>query len=54
MADLLASSPVPLSIDEIAARFSARGRWKQRLPKLLEMLIALGLAHEKDGKLSAA
>ncbi|KGM57792.1 DNA methyltransferase [Lysobacter arseniciresistens ZS79] len=49
VADLLAASPVPLSIDEIAARFTARGPWKKRLPKLLEMLVALGRAQEKDG-----
>jgi hypothetical protein len=50
VADLLAGSPVPLSIDEIAARFSGRGQWKKRLPKLLEMLVALGRAAEMDGR----
>jgi len=53
VADLLAASPVPLSIEEIAARFTARGPWKKRLPKLLEMLVALGRAQEQDGKLAA-
>ena len=53
VADLLAASPVPLSIDEIASRFTARGPWKKRLPKLLEMLVALGRAQEQDGKLVA-
>ena len=42
VADLLAVSPAPLSPDEIAAHFTARGLWKKRLPKLLEMLVALG------------
>lgn len=46
--DVLAASPVPLSIDEIAARFTARGPWKKRLPKLLEMLVILGRAEEVD------
>ncbi|MGY0559816.1 class I SAM-dependent DNA methyltransferase [Luteimonas sp. A277] len=53
VADLLAASPIPLSTDEIAARFTARGRWKERLPKLLEMLVALGSAQEKDGTFTA-
>ncbi|HEU4775083.1 MAG TPA: DNA methyltransferase [Lysobacter sp.] len=54
VADLLAASPVPLSLDEIAARFTARGPWKKRLPKLVEMLVALGRAQEQDGKIGAA
>jgi len=49
VADVLAASPVPLSLDEIAARFTARGPWKRRLPKLVEMLVALGRAQEKEG-----
>lgn len=53
VADVLAASPVPLSTAEIAARFTARGRWKERLPKLLEMLVALGLGQEKEGRFSA-
>ncbi|MGY1424321.1 hypothetical protein [Lysobacter sp. A289] len=53
-ADLLATSPVPLSLDEIAARFTARGPWKKRLPKLVEMLVVLGRAQEQDGKIGAA
>lgn len=61
VADLLSVSPVPLSQDEIAARFTARGPWKKRLPQLpqlpqllemLEMLVALARAHEQDGKYS--
>lgn len=53
VADVLAASPVPLSIDEIAARFTARGPWKKRLPRLVEMLVALGRALEQGGKISA-
>lgn len=53
VADVLAASPDPLSTAEIAARFTAKGRWKERLPKLLEMLVALGTAQELDGKFSA-
>ncbi|MDZ4377700.1 MAG: type IIL restriction-modification enzyme MmeI [Xanthomonadaceae bacterium] len=44
VAEVLASSPIALSVDEIAARFSARGQWKKRLPPLLDMLVALGRA----------
>ncbi|MEN5206684.1 DNA methyltransferase [Stenotrophomonas terrae] len=53
VADVLAGSAVPLSTDEIAARFTARGPWKRRLPKLLEMLVALGRAQESDGRFAA-
>ncbi|HAI58983.1 MAG TPA: SAM-dependent methyltransferase, partial [Xanthomonadaceae bacterium] len=44
VAELLAASRTPLSLDEIAARFTARGPWKKRLPALLDMLAALGRA----------
>lgn len=44
VADALAASPVPLSVDDIAGRFTARGPWKKRLPQLLDMLVALGRA----------
>ncbi len=52
VADLLASSPLPLSVDDIAARFSSRGAWKKRLPQLLEMLVSLGRAQETSGRYS--
>jgi hypothetical protein len=48
VADLLAASPVPLSADEIAERFTSRGSWKKRLPQLLQMLVALGRANEQE------
>jgi hypothetical protein len=50
VADALSASPVPLSIDDLAARFTARGPWKKRLPQLLDMLVALGRAHEINGR----
>src|SRR5690606_653897 len=53
VADLLAASPVPLSINDIAACFTARGPWKKRLPRLLDMLVALGRAQEQEGMFSA-
>ena len=49
VADLLANSPAPLSIDEIGNRFTARGPWKKRLPQLLDMLVALGRVELRGG-----
>lgn len=53
VADALAASPAALSLDDIAARFTARGPWKKRLPQLLDMLVALGRAKEQDGRYAA-
>ena len=44
VADLLAESAVPLTLDAIAARFKGRGPWKKSLPTLLATLEALGRA----------
>lgn len=49
----LSASAVPLSLDEIAARFTARGPWKKRLPQLLDMLVAMGRAREDAGRFRA-
>jgi hypothetical protein len=54
VAELLAASPVPMSLDDIAGRFTARGPWKKRLPELIGMLVALGRAREHDGQYRAA
>lgn len=53
VADVLSASPQTLSLDDIAARFTARGPWKKRLPQLLEMLVAMGRARETDGRYRA-
>lgn len=50
VADALSASLVPLSPDDLATRFTARGPWKKRLPQLLDMLVALGRAQEIDGR----
>ncbi|MFN8767996.1 MAG: class I SAM-dependent DNA methyltransferase [Lysobacteraceae bacterium] len=42
VAEVLAASRTPMTVDDIAARFSSRGPWKKRLPALLEMLVAVG------------
>jgi hypothetical protein len=44
VADTLASSPAALSLADIEARFTARGRWRERLPTILDTLEALGRA----------
>ena len=53
VADTLAASPTPLGVNDIAARFTARGPWKKRLPQLLDMLVALGRARASDGRYTA-
>lgn len=42
VADLLATSQQPLVLSAIEAHFTARGRWRDRLPIILETLEALG------------
>lgn len=49
VADVLASSPVPLDTDSVATRFKGSGAWKKRLPQLLAMLVAVGRAREDQG-----
>ena len=54
VADVLAAARGPLSIEQVAARFSGRGAWKVRLPQLLETLTAIGQAHVTDAGYLAA
>lgn len=44
VADFLGSSPSAVSLDQVAARFTGRGRWRERLPTILDTLEALGRA----------
>ncbi len=44
VAELLATSPTPLALADLEARFQARGRWRERLPVILDTLAALGRA----------
>jgi hypothetical protein len=44
VAELLAASPTPLALADLEARFQARGRWRERLPVILDTLAALGRA----------
>jgi hypothetical protein len=42
VAEALAQAKQPLTVDELAARFTGRGPWKKRLPQVLETLEAVG------------
>jgi hypothetical protein len=44
VADLLSTAPSALDLDAIAAQFKGRGRWRERLPVILETLVAIGRA----------
>ncbi len=48
VAEVLASTPGALTLADLEARFTARGRWRDRLPTLLDTLEALGRAR-RDG-----
>ncbi len=45
VADVLAQAGRALTLDDVAAHFSGRGRWRERLPTLLDTLHALGRVH---------
>jgi hypothetical protein len=42
VADLLSAAPSALDLDAIAAQFKGKGRWRERLPVILETLVAIG------------
>ncbi len=42
VADVLSASTIALDMDAIAAHFKAKGRWRERLPVILETLVAIG------------
>jgi hypothetical protein len=44
VAEVLSASGRPLALSDLEARFTARGRWRDRLPTILETLEALGRA----------
>jgi len=44
VADALADAGGALDLDGLAARFNGRGRWRERLPTILDALVALGRA----------
>ena len=54
LAHTLAASATPLSLEQLAARFQGKGRWRERLPTLLDTLAALGRVQpQADGRWAA-
>jgi len=49
VADLLAAAGRPLPLADIEAGFTGRGRWRERLPVILDALTALGRARVVEG-----
>lgn len=49
VAQMLAASPIALSLPSIEAGFKGRGPWKKGLPRILETLEALGRAQQAEG-----
>jgi hypothetical protein len=45
VADILSATPSPLDLDAIATHFKGRGRWRERLPVILDTLVAIGRVH---------
>ncbi len=54
VADVLAAAAAPLDEAAIVECFSARGRWRERLPVILDTLVAIGRARREDGGRYAA
>ena len=48
VAQVLAEVKQPLTMDELAARFTGRGPWKKRLPQVLATLEAVGRLRKTD------
>lgn len=51
VADVLAQTGTAMDLDAIAAHFSSRGRWRERLPSILETLVVLGRVHAQSASL---
>lgn len=50
VAEVLASAGCSHDLDGVAAHFSGRGRWRDRLPTLLDTLVALGRLRVAEGR----
>ncbi|THD10145.1 class I SAM-dependent DNA methyltransferase [Metallibacterium scheffleri] len=53
VADALSATRVPLTEAELAALFTARGRWRERLPRILDMLVAIGRVRRETDRYGA-
>lgn len=49
VAEVLASAARSLDLEEVAGHFNGRGRWRDRMPMLLDTLVALGRARAVEG-----
>lgn len=50
MAEVLAGAGRSLDLEGLTAHFNGRGRWRDRLPMLLDTLVALGRARQVDDR----
>ncbi|MBS3996659.1 MAG: class I SAM-dependent DNA methyltransferase, partial [Hydrogenophaga sp.] len=50
VAEVLAGAGRSLDLEGLAEHFSGRGRWRDRLPMLLDTLVALGRVRLLDGR----
>jgi hypothetical protein len=50
VAEVLAASGTGVDLEALAAHFSGRGRWRERLPPILDTLVALGRARAQGPK----
>jgi hypothetical protein len=48
VSDVMQAARRPLTLDDLAAHFTARGRWRDRLPTIVETLEAIGRARRTD------
>jgi hypothetical protein len=53
VSEVLSATVRPLTLAEVEARFTARGRWRDRLPTILDTLEALGRARVVGGDAKA-
>lgn len=54
VAEVIAAAPEPLDEDAIAAHFRSRGRWRERLPTILDTLAAIGRIRDDDKRYTAS
>lgn len=50
VAEVMSTAGSSLDLESLAARFTGRGRWRERLPTLLDTLVALGRVRVVDGR----